>query len=156
MSALISTLRGLAGMPEVDWNEFDYAIVESAAAVKFLGSANMAAEAPKYPRGLAFGNSAELRWVRRNDGLLHLVYISETGRALWADARQQELRRMPGVQPERILLWGEGDGRIPVALQYPANAPAGAGRLAVRIQHYDLCGTPIFRCVGLTREKEQA
>jgi hypothetical protein len=157
MSPKISSRQGLAGLPPgLPWDQFEYAIVESPAETRWLTMPDEREKAAGYERGLAFGEQAELRWLRRADGKYHLVYISDSGDRLVEFSDEANL---DAGEDGRIILWGERetgteeffDGRIPEPLPYPSGIPGN--RLAVRVRHYTLKeGEPsrtvyLFRCV---------
>src|ERR1017187_4427180 len=101
MKAKISSRQGLASLPEqLPWEQFSYAIVESAAEVRWLELPRQKADAAGYPRGLAFGELAELRWVLRAYGGYHVVLISDSGDVA-----------LPGSGDEADLVPGD-DGQI--------------------------------------------
>jgi len=159
MTARISSRQGLTALPgDLPWDEFDFAVVESAAEVRLLTLPAQQGEAVKYPRGLAFGKLGELRWVLRANGKYHLVYVSDQGDVLPESADHANLETREDGQ---IILWGERDGntdeffdgRIPNALPYPVGIPGK--RLAVWIRNYAVTeGQPartvsLFRCVAI-------
>lgn len=159
----ISSLERREALPaDLRWGEFSAAIVEAPDGVEILDlkNAENRLEAALYPRGLAFGEQAELRWLRRESGL-HLVYISDEDKNLGEGSRPEPLEPLEG-EPGSLLLWGERqadgkyyDGRIPRLLEYPkwAPRPKVGGRLAVKIRHYELGDggdtVPLFRCVRI-------
>jgi hypothetical protein len=161
-------------MPDwVPWNQFQAAVVESPAEIRFLdlNSPEDRAAAPSFPRGLAFGQHAEIRWFQRRAGL-HLVYITDLPVTLPAPnhpecADSQGLRRLSqDTEPQQIFLWGLRDnagdyleGRIPFALRYPEPQPGlpPEVRRAVQVRHYELehsapgsIPTRLLRCVALS------
>ena len=159
----ISSLERREALPaELRWEEFASAIVEAPDGVEILDLKNPGnrQEAARYPRGLAFGEQAELRWLRGENGL-HLVYISDEDKDLGEGSVPEPLTPVEG-EPGSLLLWGERqadgryyDGRIPRLLEYPkwAPRPKAGGRLAVKIRHYELSDggdtVPLFRCVRI-------
>jgi hypothetical protein len=159
----ISSLERREALPaELRWEEFASAIVEGSDKVEILDLKNPEnrMETARYPRGLAFGEQSELRWVRRESGL-HLVYISDEDKDLGEGSLPEPLNLVEG-EPGSLLLWGERqadgkyyDGRIPRLLEYPqwAPQPKVGGRLAVKIRHYELRegddAMPLFRCVRI-------
>ena len=164
----ISSLEGRAALPaDLRWEEFASAIVEAPDGVEMLDLRNPEnrPKAAHYPRGLAFGDRAELRWLPRESGL-HLVYISDDDRDLGEGSRPEPLERIES-EPDALLLWGElqadggyFDGRIPRVLRYPewAPRPEPGGHLAVKIRHYELRqdeeAVPLFRCVRIAVAEE--
>src|ERR1035441_9422662 len=108
MTARISSRQGLTALPgNLPWNEFDYAVVESAAEVRLLTLPDQQGDAVKYPRGLAFGRLGELRWVLHANGRYHLVYVSDQGDVLRESTDHADLETREDGQ---IILWGERDG----------------------------------------------
>jgi hypothetical protein len=159
MTARMSSRQGLTALPDnLPWDQFDYAVVESAAEVRLLALPDQQVDAVKYPRGLAFGKLGELRWLLRANGKYHLVYVSEQGDVLPGATDDAGLDTGDDGQ---IILWGERDGdsdeffdgRIPNPLPYPAGIPGQ--RLAVWIRNYTItegeAGRTVFffRCVGI-------
>ena len=165
----ISSLERLEALPaELRWEEFASVIVEAPDGVEILDLKNPEnrLEAARYPRGLAFGEQAELRWLRRESGL-HLVYISDEDKDLGEGSLPEPLEPVED-EPDRLLLWGERqadgkyyDGRIPRLLEYPqwAPRPKAGGRLAVKIRHYELREegdtVPLFRCVRIAVAEDE-
>ena len=150
MNPRISSLWGVAELPgNIPWSEFDYGMVESPAEVWFLNRSDLQAEASRYTHGVAFGLRAELRWLKRRGGLYHLVYISDDGKELPGAMRQSPLTPVRDAIPERLLLWSEEDGRIPMAPEYPRGSGRRSGRMSVTLRHYEFQGRRIFRCVSL-------
>jgi len=151
MTPKISSRQGLSSLVGfVDWNEFDWAIVESPAEVRLLDRSAMP-DAGGFPQGLAFGEFSELRWRKRSAGL-HVVYVSDRGRPLEGSDNSQELAEKGSGH---IVMWGSRDGeeyydsRIPGRLGYPKSVPAGQ-RLAAITKNYELKnGARFFRCAGL-------
>jgi len=134
---------------------YAYAMVESPAEIRFLDLADppQLAAAYQFPSGCAFGEQAELRWLRRSSGW-HLVSISDDDQPL-AGAQHNELLTPDGK--DVILLWGKKDGseflegRIPGPLPYPPRAAAGLledKRLAIHVRYYLLPNecVRLFRC----------
>ncbi|MBZ5506043.1 MAG: hypothetical protein LAO78_11200 [Acidobacteriia bacterium] len=157
MSSLISSLPGQSVWPAaIRWAEFRYAIVESPAEVRFLGPQEVQ-QAAEFPRGVAFGPDAELRWMRRPAGHLHFVYLSDNNLPFCVDApHQSPLERMgDATEPQHMFLWSASDGRIPRTPSYPLPDPDANSRLAVRVRHYQLANastgipTRLYRCVDL-------
>ena len=164
----ISSLEGREALPaELRWEEFASAIVEAPDGVEILDlkDPENRVEAALYPRGLAFGEQAELRWLRRENGM-HLVYISDEDKDLGEGSLPEPLAPVEG-DPGRLLLWGERqadgkyyDGRMPRLLEYPpwAPRPKAGGRLAVQIRHYELRekgeAVPLFRCVRIAAAED--
>jgi hypothetical protein len=159
MTARISSRQGLTALPcNLPWDQFDFAVVESAAEVRLLALPSQQGDAVRYPRGVAFGELSELRWVLRANGKYHLVYVSDQGDVLRESTDHADLETREDGQ---IILWGERDGdtseffdgRIPGLLPYPAGIPGK--RLAVWIRYYAVTeGEPagagsLFRCVGI-------
>lgn len=141
----ISSLECQTAFPAtIPWSEFTIAVVESAESIEWI---DLATSGPSnvsgYPRGTAFGPSAELRWFRRSNGLLHFVLLSDTGARL-GEGSASELLEF--TEESRVLLWGEPmatpkphyyEGRIPKLLQYPGAPLVPSGhRLAFRLRHY--------------------
>ncbi|HWZ42327.1 MAG TPA: hypothetical protein VNW97_02580 [Candidatus Saccharimonadales bacterium] len=138
MKPLLSALPRESAWPaEVRWEEFDCAMVESPAEVRFLGREQIR-EAIGFPRGVAFGPKAELRWMRRAGGQLHFVYLNDEGRPLREDAPHKSTVTPveEEIFPQQFFLWNASDGRIPKTPSYPYAGTAE--RLAVRVRHYKL------------------
>jgi hypothetical protein len=166
VTPILSSARGGRELlHKIRWDDFECAFVESASEIKIATPPRTAIE---YPRGLAFGQHHELRWLTRADGRLHLVLISDHGFTL-EDA--EATAELAATGQSEILLWGSWDApsghysedRIPVPLVYPV-PPARDGRLRIRTQLYvmrqsaPLPGrdphaeervTHLFRCVRL-------
>ncbi len=155
--SLISSLQGLDRLPDgILDTGLDFAMVESPAEIRFLNLHDAAERelARGFPAGCAFGETRELRWVRRVSGY-HLVLIRDDDQPL-DQARDSQHLEPDGE--DKILLWGRKqgaeflEGRIPRPLPYPGGAEAGEqGRLAVAIRYYTLPeeGVRLFRCVEL-------
>jgi hypothetical protein len=171
MNPVISSLERLTSPPaDLPWPDFDYAIVESAAAIEFLDltQPEQAPIAAQFPSGVAFGLNSELRWLTREGGM-HFVYISDEGLAL-TDAQPTPLVLAPAEAPERLYLWGMKnkddddffESRIPRRLRYNCPERLSHGeRVTIRLRHYLLpvevgqagppvhSDVPIFRLVRL-------
>jgi hypothetical protein len=137
----------------------DYAIVESAAEIRFVDlSAVNVTEFLGFPRGLAFGSECEIRWIKRISGI-HVVAIDDRGWILPGARFQAELEPAgEAALPRFIVLLGrrEGaeflDGRIPRPLAYPfAPRFLSAERLGVSLRHYVFPATalPVSRCASI-------
>lgn len=164
----MSSLVGLAAWPHNhDLSQFSCGIVEAPWGVEFydLGVAENREKALTYPKGLAFGETSELRWLQRENGL-HLVYIDDGGGDLGPQSKPVELAA-GNERRSRIILWGarqtDGtyyEGRIPRILSFPdwAPQPKVGGRLAVETKAYDLREgdqiVPLYRCVRLVKVED--
>ncbi len=168
MTPRISSLERLPGLPSaIPWHALDAAMVHAAHSTAFLALKTEGDQvtASAYTSGTAFGDRAELRWLKRRAGW-HCVLISDDGLDLGAGSEPRDLSREGEVDPSPVLLWGEkieppGDekpyfyeGRIPHKLSYPACAPTvpGGGRLALKLRSYWLddgeCRRLIYRYAG--------
>lgn len=137
MTALLSSLPGQKTWPEgIKWEQFRYAMVESPAEVRFLGTSEIRS-AMNFHWGVAFGPRAELRWMRRTGRLYHFVYLSDDNLPLLENMpHQRKVAAVEERKPDRLFLWDGSDGRIPHTPVYPHPASQSGKRLAVRIRHY--------------------
>ena len=164
MAAMISWQRSLLEVPNGSfWGDLKCAVVESAADVSIMdvltqGIAALQTCGMVCLAGVAFGPKAELKWVRRREGV-HAVFISDRGDALPGDAKTREITP---VKEESVFLWGRFSGntlfedRIPREfavgpgtesddlLRYPAlpRVPKDQHRLALILRWYEV---PICR-----------
>ena len=136
MPAVIAHAQAQAFSDGIRWDDFKYAIVESAVDVK-LFAVTRSFRAEDYDLGILFGLDVELRWRRRRSGLFHTVLIDDRG------GIGTPLELCDGER--QFVLWGEpqtgaGEGswyepRIPrVITEYPS-ALKGE-RVAVRLKAY--------------------
>ena len=100
---------------------FKYAIVESAAEIRFIElSTQGLLEVAAYPKGVAFSDEAELRWVKRQSGW-HFVLLSDSGQVLQDSGSQtltyieQATFQLRGKKEDEQIL----EGRIPNPIEYP-------------------------------------
>lgn len=160
--ATISSSTGLPGFPPgLDWSLFRYAIVESPARAEFLDLTSPAAvsELASFPRGVAFGEDHELRWMVRRDGF-HVVLLSDTDSSI---PSAMALDTLEPDEASQVLLWGRFsqehgeflDGRIPRSLPYPLISPlTDEERLTIRTRRYWFASDPaqaISRFVSVTK-----
>ena len=136
MPAVISCAFAHSFSAAIRWEDFRYAIVESAVEVRLLTVAGHF-QAESYDAGILFGPSSELRWRRRRSGLFHTVLIDDRG------GDGTPLESVDG-DPE-FVLWGEPQGgagepswyeaRIPrIMTEYPR--ALWGKRVAVRLRGY--------------------
>ncbi len=138
---------------------FQYAILEKPDDVVFEeldGICELIAEY-RYPRGVAFGEDGEMRWLRRSSGKIHAVWVRDTGPRPDEADREMTLRLADEQAPGSLILWGEREadghyyeGRIPAGQTYP-KAPGDGRRLAVTIRDYESedGSRRLFRLTGL-------
>ena len=151
MAAKLSSVWNLREPIAIPWKGLKYGIVESAVEVALLDLAVTKPDVKRYDRGLLFGPTCELRWLKR-DGGLHFVYLDDGG-TLLAGAKVTADVVFEGT--DQIILWGKKeadaetyyDGRIPHVLTYPR--PAGGTwpvRMAAGIKRYRFGEREMFRC----------
>ena len=114
MPAVISCAFAHSFSAAIRWEDFRYAIVESAVEVRLLTVAGHF-QAESYDAGILFGPSSELRWRRRRSGLFHTVLIDDRG----GDGTPLE---SVGGDPE-FVLWGEPQGGAGEPSWYEARIP---------------------------------
>jgi hypothetical protein len=114
MPAVIS--HGLAATfaAMIRWDDFSYAVVESAVEVKLL-TVTGPFQAEDYDVGVLFGPFVEFRWCRRRSGLFHTVLIDDRG------GEGTPLECVEG-DPE-FVLWGEPQGGADKPTWYEARIP---------------------------------
>jgi hypothetical protein len=136
---------------------FDYAIVEAPDGIEFLDleDADFREMGLEFPRGVAFGEMAEVRWLRRSSGVYHVVWVRDDEVPPAEALLSLPLATVPG-EPRTLMIWGEREadgfyyeGRIPKHLDYPDRVDAD--RLAVEVRHYvSKDGSRrLFRCVRI-------
>jgi hypothetical protein len=95
-----------------------------------------------FPQGVAFGPRRELRWLKRRNGTIHVVIVTEEDNEAPDGFPRLRLTHLSSERPARLLLLGRRttglrfeDGRIPGYIEYPRQSEAS--ELAVEIRHYE-------------------